>query len=148
MITKIQEDVKDAMRSKNTDKLNVLRALKNEITNTALRKGSVNEEVSELEILGLIRKEVAKRRDSVKAFTDAGRNDLANKENLEISILEAYLPVEMSDDELREHVVSSCVLLAATTKKDMGRVIKAVVGLTEGRADSRRISQMVGEILA
>lgn len=141
MVTKIQEDIKDAMRSKNTDKLNVLRTLKNEITNTALRKGSVNEVVSELEIMQLIRKEVSKRQDSIKAFD--GRQDLIDKEQAEISILSQYLPVDMSDEDLAKHVSASCEATGATSMKDMGKVIKDVVERVNGQADNKRISLAV-----
>ncbi len=147
MNTKIQEDIKTAMRAKDTTKLNVLRALKNAITNTALTKGSITEPVSDIEIMGLIRKEISKRQDSIKAFVSAMRQELIDKEQSEIDILTPYLPVEMSDEDLEEIVTSTIVLLAASSKKDMGRIIKSVVEQVDGKADNRRISKMVGEKL-
>lgn len=147
MNTRIQEDIKQAMRDKDTTKLNVLRALKNAITNAALTKGSINEPVSDIEIMGLIRKEISKRQDSIKAFVSATRQELIDNEQAEIDILTPYLPVEMSDEDLKEIVISTIVLLAASTKKDMGRVIKSVVEQADGQADNKKISQMVGLML-
>jgi hypothetical protein len=140
----IQEDIKQAMRDKDTTKLNVLRALKNSITNTALVKGSIDQPVSDLEVMGLIRKEISKRQDSIASFISSLRQDLIDKEQAEIDVLTPYLPTEISDEVLEKIVVSAIEILGATTKRDMGKVIKAVVEEVDGRADNKRISQMVG----
>jgi uncharacterized protein YqeY len=147
----IQEDIKQAMRDKNTTKLNVLRALKNSITNTALTKGSIDQPVSDIEIMGLIRKEISKRQDSIAAFVSATRQDLIDKEQAEIDILTPYLPAELSDEDLEKLVIQVIchhgVDGLAPTKRDMGKIIKDVVVLVDGKADNRRISKMVGEKL-
>lgn len=143
----IQNDIKKAMLGKQGNVLVVLRALKNEISNASLRKGSINEALSDLEILGLIRKEISKRQDSIKAFNEGGRADLAIKEQLEIEVLNVYLPVELTDNELEILVNLVITNENATSKKDMGKVIKKVVELAEGRADNKRISSLVGSLL-
>lgn len=143
----IQEDIRQAMRDKNTTKLNVLRALKNSITNTALVKGSIDQPVSDIEIMGLIRKEISKRQDSIAAFVSSLRQDLIDKEQAEIDVLTPYLPVEIDDVNLEMIVITQIQILNATSKRDMGKVIKAVVDHVNGQADNRRISKMVGEKL-
>lgn len=148
MIEQIQNDIKSAMRAKAGNVLNVLRALKNEITNAALRKGNVNEPLTDVEILGIIRKEISKRQDSIKVFNDGGRDDLAIKEQLEIEVLLPYLPVEMSDGHL-ETIINLIILeIDNPTKKDMGKIIKNAVEIVDGRADNKRISAIVGRKLA
>jgi len=144
----IQNDIKKAMLAKQGNVLNVLRALKNEITNASLRKGNVNEPLTDTEILGLVRKEISKRQDSIKAFNEGGRAELAVKEQLEIEVLNQYLPEEMSDANLELLIDFFIQNLGATSKKDMGKIIKAVVESVKGQADNKRISAMVGQKLA
>ena len=146
MNTQIQEDIKQAMRDKNANKLNVLRALKNAISNAALQKGNIDEPVSNTEIMALIRKEISKRQDSIQAFIQT-RPDLVDKEQLEIDILTPYLPAEMSDEDLQGIVFLALSEYENPTKKDMGKIIKRVVETVDGRADNKRISAMVGSKL-
>jgi uncharacterized protein YqeY len=148
MIEQLQKDIKDAMLAKQGNVLLVLRALKNEITNAALRKGNVNEPLTDVEVLGLIRKEISKRQDSIKSFNEGNRADLAIKEQLEIEVLLPYLPVEMDDNELQNLVAYSIEKLGATSKRDMGKVIKEVVDAVKGKADNKRISALVAQKLA
>jgi|TARA_R110002110_G_scaffold148108_1_gene339088 uncharacterized protein YqeY len=143
----LQEDLKQAMRDKDTTKLNVLRQIKSSIQNAALLKGNVNEDVSELEIIGIIRKEISKREDAIKMFVSSLRDDLILAENSEIEVLKTYLPVDLTEDELRTIVLDSICHLAARTKRDMGRVIQRVVLQVEGKADNKKISKMVSELL-
>jgi uncharacterized protein YqeY len=148
MKTIIQDDLKDAMRTKDAVALNVLRSLKTSITNASLQKGNIDEEVSEVEIIGIIRKEISKRNDSIQAFISGNRPELADKEKVEISFLQKYLPTEWSDQELRDHVSEAIANLNATSKKDMGGVIKCVVEKANGKADNKRISSIVGSLLS
>lgn len=147
MINELQEDLKQAMRDKDSTKLNVLRSLKTAITNASIQKGNVNERLTEVEILGIIRKQVSQRQDSINAYVSAQRQDLILIENSEIEILNKYLPIDMSDNDLELLVKSAISELYATSKKDMGNVIKLVVSRANGRADNRRISKIVGEML-
>ncbi len=148
MIEQIQEDLKQAMRDKDTTKLNVLRALKTAITNTRIAKYPGNhQEMSESEIIQIIRKEVSKRQDSINAYVNAQRHDLILVETNEIEVLNKYLPTEIGDEQLKMIVDSIIQRENASSKKDMGKVIKAVVEHVNGRADNKRISKMVGEML-
>lgn len=148
MINTIQNDLVQAMRDKNTNVLNVLRALKTSISNTALTKGNIDAKVTESEIIGLIRKEISKRNDSIEAFKQANRGELIDKEKLEIMILQRYLPIEWSEKELNDEVAYAIADIGATSKKDMGKVIKAVMDKANGKADNKRISTIVGSLLS
>lgn len=148
MNNKLQDDLKQAMRDKDVNTLNVLRALKNEITNASLRKGSIEHVLSDMEILNLVRKEISKRQDSINAFVSANRQDLILKENNEIEILSKYLPIDLTDDELKGIVELALMEYENPSKKDMGKIIKKVAEVADGRADNKRISSMVGSRLA
>ena len=150
MINKIQKDLVQAMRDKDTRRLNVLRGLKSALTNASLQKGSISESLTETEITQLIRKQVAQREDSIKQFRESNRDDVVARiliEHEESEILKQYLPEELSDLQLEIYVVNTITELGATSKKDMGNVIKRVVHIVNGRADNRRISKLVGEKL-
>lgn len=136
-----------AMKSKDELKLRVLRGLKNAITNNVLTKGNVKDELSDQDVLGLIRKEIAKRQDSIEQFTKGNRSDLVANETAEMELLKQFLPQELSSDELDALVQSAITELGATSKRDMGKVIKRVVELANGRADNKVISQKVGSLL-
>ena len=147
MITTIQEDLKQAMRDKDSTKLNVLRALKTAISNASLQKGNIDSTISDTEILAIIRKEISKRRDSVELFVNAKRFDLSLNETNEIEVLNKYLPKALSLDEVDMIVENAILELGATSKKDMGKVIKRVQELSEGRVDNKTISTTVGLFL-
>ncbi len=147
MINQLQEDLKDAMRQKDKTKLNVLRALKSSITNASLQKGNIDEPISNSEIIGIIKKEISKRQDSVEAFVNAKRHDLILKETEEIEILNKYLPIQWSEEMLRNEIIAVIRDNGASSKKDMGKVIKIVQELADGRADNRMVSKIVGELL-
>lgn len=147
MKTLIDYDLKQAMRDKDTTKLNVLRALKTAITNASLQKGNVNEPLTDAETIGIIRKQYSQRQDSVAQFVTAQRLDLIATEEAEMEILKGYLPAEMSEGHLRNIVVDIIAETGASTKKDMGKVIKEAQAKLNGAADNKRISKMVGELL-
>ncbi len=144
----IQDEIKTAMKTKDTVKLAVLRQLKTEFTNASLRKGNATAVLSDIEKVGIIRKEISKRMDSWEAYNDAGRVDLAKRELEEHSILEFYLPEEMSDEQLESIVDKHITDLKAETKRDMGKVIKSVLVEVAGQADNKKVSQMIGSKLS
>jgi uncharacterized protein YqeY len=148
MKTKIEEDLKQAMRDKDSTKLNVLRGLKSAFTNASLQKGNVEAELSDVEIVNIVRKQFSQRQDSIKQFVEGQRFDLVAKEEVEMEILKSYIPEELSDLQLETYIVDSISELNATSKKDMGNVIKRVVHLVNGRADNKRISKLVMEKLS
>lgn len=148
MKQKINIEIQQAMRDKDSTKLNVLRALKTAISNASLQKGNIDSTISDTEILAIIRKEISKRQDSIQAFQNAKRVDLASKESVEIEYLNKYLPQALSQDEVDMMVKNIILELGATSKKDMGKVIKRVQELSEGRVDNKTISSTVGLFLS
>jgi uncharacterized protein YqeY len=144
MLNKIKEDTVKAMREKSQLDLSVLRMLKSAIENAQIAKKG---ELSSAEIVGLIRKQITQRQDSADQFRNGGREELANKELAEISVLQGYLPVEWSDEQLETNVQLAIDNLGASGKKDMGRVIKAVAESANGQCDNKRISQIVAKKL-
>jgi uncharacterized protein YqeY len=144
---KISLDIQQAMRDKNPTKLNVLRSLKTAIMNASLQKGNVNEPLSEVEVIGIIRKQLSQRQDSIAQFITAQRNDLIATEEAEVEVLKEFLPEELSELQLETYIVNTISELGATSKKDMGNVIKRVVHIVNGRADNKTISKIVGEKL-
>jgi uncharacterized protein YqeY len=145
MKTKIQEDLVVAMRAKDTMKLNVLRSIKTAITNA--EKANKDNPLADLELVNVVRKLVSQRNDSIDQFVNAKRFDLADNERQEKQILENYLPQSLTEDELNALVNTTIEELQATTKKDMGKVIKAVQEKAQGRADNKAISQLVSSKL-
>jgi uncharacterized protein YqeY len=139
----INEDMKTAMRERNTLVLSTVRMLKAAIKNSAIEKGGATAELDDGEIAGLIRKEVKKRQDSFEQFEKAGRDDLASKEKEEITILEKYLPKALDESEIVRLVEEAIAEVGATSKKEMGQVMKLLQEKTAGRADGKMLSQAV-----
>ena len=146
--TQLTEDLKDAMRARNPVALNTLRAVKSAIKNAAIEKGGADGELNEGEIVNLIRKQIKQRRESVEQFTKAGRTELADQEEAEIAILEHYLPAPLSPEEVNELVSTAIEESGASSRADMGRVMKILQERTAGRADGKSLSQAVMEKLS
>src|SRR6266581_1483839 len=122
---RVDSDMKDAMRAKNTTKLGVLRMLKSALKYAAIAKSGAEAELSDAEAAQVIRKQVKQRQDSIESFEKGGRAELAEKEKEELAILNAYLPQAMSADELTKVVCETIAEVGATSKADMGAVMKA-----------------------
>lgn len=138
---KINNDLHASMKSSDKVRAQVLRQLKTAMTTLSINKGNTNVVLSDADVISLIRKQVSQREDSYSLFIKGNRNDLAEKEKIEKSILEEYLPVALSDDEVFNIVSKAVQELGATSKKDTGRVIKHVLHVTNNAVDSRTISQ-------
>ena len=138
-------ELKAAMRAKDADRLSTLRLLKSAIGYLQLEHKS--EVLSDPDFILVVQKELKKRRDSIEQFEKGGRLELASKEKNEISILETFLPQPLSQVELEDLIKTTIQELGASTKKDMGPVIKAVQAKAAGRADGRTISAAVGKLL-
>lgn len=145
---RILEDMKTAMKAKDTIALETVRALKSAIKYAAIEKGGADGELDEGEAIAVIRKEIKKRQDSVQQYESAGRQELADKEKAEITVLEKYLPAAMSIEELAAMVEAAIAETGATTKKDMGKVMKLLQERTAGRADGKTLSAEVNKRLA
>ncbi len=139
----ITEDMKTAMREKNTLALGTIRMLKSAIKNAAIEKGGADAELTDAEVITVIRREVKKRQDSIEQYTTAGRLELVEQENAEMAVLNGYLPEPLSAEKLEEIIDAAIAEVGATSRKDMGAVMKLVQERTEGRADGKTLSQAV-----
>ena len=143
---KIDEDLKTALKARETLKLSCLRMLKAAASNKAIEKGkSILEDA---EIIDVIAKLIKQREESVAAFTKGNRPELAQKENQEAQILQAYLPPALSDEDLKAVIQAALQEIGARGPQAMGAVMKAVGPKTAGRADGKRVSDMVRQLLA
>ncbi len=143
----LTEDMKTAMKAKDSVTLNVVRGLKSAIKYAAIEKHGAEGELEDIDALAVIRKELKKRQDSVARYEQGGRPDLADTEKAEIAVLEKYLPAAMSAEELEKLVNSVILELGATSKKDMGGVMKLLGERAQGRADNRALSAEVAKRL-
>ena len=141
----LQADMKTAMRDGDAHRRDTLRMVIAAAQNAAKEK---REPLSDEEALAVITKQVKTRRESIKAFRDAGRDDLADKEQSEIDVLEPYLPEQMGEDEVRALVVEAVAPTGATSPRDMGKVMGALMPKVKGRADGKLVSSLVNEELA
>ena len=141
--SQITEQLKAAMKAKDSVALNTLRALKSAIKNAAIEKGGADAELEDTEIIALVRKQVKQRQDSIEQFEKGGRPELAATERAEIAVLEAYLPAAMSAEELTALVVAAVEETGAKTRADMGKLMKLLQERTAGRADGKSLSQEV-----
>jgi uncharacterized protein len=140
---RLDSDLKEAMRAKDTTTLGVLRMLKSALKYTAIEKSGAQAELSDAEAAQVIRKQAKQRQDSIESFEKGGRAELAAKEKKELSILNAYLPQAMSGDELSKVVRETIAEIGATSKAQMGAVMKALQAKVGGRADGKTLSQEV-----
>ncbi|MEM7600731.1 MAG: GatB/YqeY domain-containing protein [Verrucomicrobiota bacterium] len=139
----ITEDMKTAMREKNTLALNTIRMLKSAVKNSAIEKGGADAELTDPEIVAVIRKEVKKRQDSIEQYKTAGRAELVEQEEAEMAVLNGYLPEPLSEEKIAEIIDAAIAEVGATSRKEMGQVMKIVQEKTAGRADGKTLSQAV-----
>jgi uncharacterized protein len=145
---RLDSDLKEAMRAKDATTLGVLRMLKSALKYTAIEKSGAEAELSDAEAAQVIRKQAKQRQDSIESFEKGGRAELAAKEKKELSILNAYLPQAMSADELSKVVRETIAEIGATSKAQMGAVMKALQAKVGGRADGKTLSQEVQKQLS
>ena len=144
----VTEDIKTAMRAKDTTALGTLRALKSAIKNSAIEKGGADAVLDDAEVTIVIRKQIKQRQDSINQFEQAGRAELAEKEKAEMEVLEKYLPAALTQDEIDQAVTEAIAETGASSRADMGKVMKVVQEKTGGRADGKTLSQAVQSKLA
>jgi len=137
----LMADVKTAMRDKNQVKLNALRFLQAAIKNREieLRPNPINAD----EVMGVIKKLVKQRKESIDQYQAGGRQDLVDQEAAELKILESYLPAQMGRDQIEKVVTEVIAALGAKTVKDMGPVMKEVIARTAGTADNKTVSEVI-----
>lgn len=137
----ISADIKDAMRAKDSAKLNALRMVQSAFKNREieLRPEPMNED----EHRGILKKLVKQRKESIEQYAAAKRQDLVDNETAELKLLELYMPAQLSREQVEKVVADVMTALKATTVKDMGAVMKEVQARTAGAADNRMVSEVV-----
>jgi len=138
-------DIKAAMLARDADRLATLRLLKSALGYVAIEKKT--DQVDDTEFVSVVQKEVKKRRDAIEQYQQGGRADLVAREQGELAVLEHYLPRPLTEVELGTLVDECLRETGATTKKEMGQVIRAVQAKAAGRAEGRLISQLVAKRL-
>ena len=144
MIEKIQQEMKAAMKAGEKLKLGVLRMTLSELKNAAISKG---DELDEGEILATIQKAVKKREEAAAAFRDGGREEQAATEEAEAEMLRAYLPDKLNPEELEKAIDEIIAETGATSKREMGQVMKEIMARYRGRVDGKEVQGLVASKL-
>ena len=144
---KLQEDMKAAMIAKDEARLSTLRMLKSALQYAEIAKGP-NYEAKDEDVIDVIGKEVKKRREAIELYEKGGRPELAAKEKAELTILQSYLPEQMSEEEIKIFVEEAIEQTGATTMQDMGKVMSALMPKVKGKADAGMVSDLVKEKLS
>ena len=141
---KITVDMQDAMRSKDSEKLNAIRLLQ-----SSIKQKEVDDriEIDDTMILNIIEKMLKQRRDSIEAFKKANRDDLVAKEEFEVQLLQTYMPEPLSSEDVEKEIDSAIKAADAKSMKDMGTVMNAVKLKVSGRANMAEVSQKIKEKL-
>ena len=142
---RINDDVKTAMRSKDKERLGVLRLI-----TAAFKQKEVDEriELDDTMVLAIMNKMSKQIRDSIQQFEQAGRDDLAQKEAFELGIIQEYLPAQLTEDEIKQIITESIEATGAESAKDMGKVMGVLKPRLQGRADMRKVSGLVKQQLS
>lgn len=143
----IQEDIKAAMKAKDSVAMNAVRAVKGEILLFKTAEGG-SREVTDEDVLKMIRKLVKQRRESAEQYVAAGRKELADNELAEAAVIEKYLPKQLSEAEVEARVKEIIAALGATSLKEMGKVMGAANAALAGQADGKTISGIVRKLLS
>ncbi|MBR7553328.1 GatB/YqeY domain-containing protein [Allobacillus sp. GCM10007491] len=140
LLEQLNADMKTAMKNREKEKLTVIRMVKSSLQNEAIKKQADLTEEEELQVLS---REVKQRNDSLHEFRKANREDLAEQIESELAIIQAYMPEQLSDEELEKIIQETIDEQQATSKKDMGKVMSAVMPKVKGKADGSKVNQFV-----
>jgi uncharacterized protein YqeY len=137
---RVTEDMKTAMRARDAERLGAIRLLL-----AAIKQREVDEriELSDAEVVSVIEKMLKQRRDSISQFEAAQRTDLADKEKFEVSVLQAYMPLALTDLEIADIVIAAIAETGAAGVKDMGKVMAAIKPRVAGKADMGKVSALI-----
>lgn len=145
MRDRIYNDLTVALKARDTEKAGVLRMLLASMKNAEI--DSRGKEMTDADYLAIVKKEVKKHKDSIEAFQSAGRDDLVKKESSEVALLSAYLPEELSDDEVKKALQEVIVQSGATSAKDMGKVMGLAMQKLKGKVDGSRVKTLLQDLL-
>jgi uncharacterized protein YqeY len=142
---RIEGEFKAALKAQDKIKLSTLRMLKADINNLKLEPNK--KALTDADIVKIIQRQVKQHKDSIEQFEKGKRDDLAEKEKKELEILSGYLPEQLSEEELTKIIKDAVKELEATSKKDMGKVIKTVMERVKGKAEGKTVSRIVAAML-
>ncbi|WP_078597225.1 GatB/YqeY domain-containing protein [Evansella clarkii] len=145
LLDTLNQDMKEAMRNKEKQRLSVIRSVKASLQNESIKLGK---EITDEEALSVLSREMKQRKESLHEFEQANRSDLVEKTKLEIELLEEYMPAQLSDEELQQIVDETIQETGAGSKAQMGKVMGAIMPKVKGRADGTRVKQMVEQNLS
>lgn len=144
LLTKLNDDMKAAMKGKDKKSLQVIRMLKASLQNEKINLGR---DLTDEEELAIISREMKQRRDSLAEFEKVGRDDLAEKTKSEIAIVERYLPAQLTEDEIRQVVSQAIEQTGASSPKEFGKVMGVVMPKVKGKADGNQVNAIAKELL-
>ena len=145
LLGRLNDDMKQAMKNKQKEKLTVIRMVKAALQNEGIKLQHTLTEEEELTVLA---REVKQYKDSLLEFKKAGREDLVDKLQSEIQILSAYLPEQLTEEDLIDVIKQVISEVGATSKADMGKVMTAVMPKVKGKADGSQVNKLVAQLLA
>ena len=145
---KIQDDLKNAMLSKDEEKLSTIRMLKSAIQYFEIQKGGAGYTATDEDVIEVVGREIKKRKESVELYEKGGRQELADKELREVKILEYYLPEQLTDEEIKKLIDEAIRNTGASSIQDMGKVMGALSQQIKGKADGGLVSSLVREKLS
>ena len=142
--SKVDQDIKEALKARNNLKLGVLRMLKSEIKYKEIDKGS---ELSDDEVISVLSSSVKKRKESIEQFGKGGRDDLVTREKAELEVVMGYMPEQLTEDKLIRIIQLAIQENNATGPSDLGKVMKSIMPQVKGKADGKLINQLVASHL-
>lgn len=143
---KLQEDIKEAMKARDQEKLLALRTLSSDIKKIAIDAG--RRDPSDEDVLAAVARAIKQREDSADQFRNAGRDELAERESAQVAWIRAYQPVQLTEDEIRAIVSEVVSEAGASSKKDMGKVMAALMPRVKGKADGKLVQSVVNSLLS
>ncbi|WP_163101897.1 GatB/YqeY domain-containing protein [Peribacillus alkalitolerans] len=145
LLERLNDDMKQAMKNKEKDKLSVIRMLKSSLQNEGIKLQK--QEMTADEELTVLSRELKQRKDSLQEFLNAGRDDLVEKTRTEINYVEVYMPQQLSEEEVSAIVQETIAAVGATSKADMGKVMGALMPKVKGKADGSLVNKLVQQHL-
>lgn len=142
----IQKDYVQSMKDRDVLRSSTVSFLRAQLKNVRIEKRS--DHLEDSDVIGVIKKQIKQRQDSIEQYQKGGRQDLADKESAELAILKGYLPQEMSESELMDIVIEAVKESAAGSMKDMGKVMKIVASRVQGKADNKIVSELVKKAIS
>ncbi|PPA71456.1 GatB/YqeY domain-containing protein [Jeotgalibacillus proteolyticus] len=141
LLERLNQDMKAAMKNKERENLSVIRMVKASLQNEGYKLG--RQELTDDEAITVLSRELKQRKDSYREFKAAGRDDLADKLEFEIALIETYMPRQLTEEELESIVIETISETNASSKADMGKVMSAIMPKVKGKADGGRVNTLV-----